>query len=102
MTTGALLVFDHKTLLALATFVVIGSLLLVHLRTAVGGRAAARLVLVAYLLLSGRQVRDRRPRRLNGRPRPGRLPGETARGDCPGRLIEVAPRPAPTLRLPKY
>ena len=52
LTTGALLAFDHKTLFALATFVVIGTLLLVHLRTGVGGRAAARLVLVAYLLLT--------------------------------------------------
>lgn len=52
LTTGALLAFDHKTLLAIATFIVIGTLLLVHLRTGVGGRAAARLVLVAYLLLT--------------------------------------------------
>ena len=43
---------DHKTLLSVASFVVIGGLLLAHARTGVRGRMAARLVLIAYLLLT--------------------------------------------------
>ncbi|MBK3797987.1 hypothetical protein GAY33_01800 [Azospirillum brasilense] len=50
--TGALLRADHKTLLSVASFVVIGGLLLAHARTGVRGRMAARLVLIAYLLLT--------------------------------------------------
>ncbi|MGQ9366098.1 cytochrome C assembly family protein [Azospirillum sp. A39] len=49
---GSPLRFDHKTLFSLATFVVIGGLLLVHVRTGMRGRTAARLVLIAYLLLT--------------------------------------------------
>ncbi len=48
----ALLVFDHKTLLSLATFVVIIGLLVAHWRSGVRGRRAARIVLLAYLLLT--------------------------------------------------
>jgi len=43
---------DHKTVFAILAFVVIGVLLLVHKRTGVRGRQAARLVLAAYLLLT--------------------------------------------------
>lgn len=49
---GVLLRPDHKTLLSVASFVVIGGLLLAHARTGVRGRKAARLVLIAYLLLT--------------------------------------------------
>lgn len=49
---GTLLRADHKTLLTLASFLVIGGLLLVHARTGMRGRAAARVVLIAYLLLT--------------------------------------------------
>ncbi|MBT3361670.1 MAG: cytochrome c biogenesis protein CcsA, partial [Rhodospirillales bacterium] len=40
--TATLLVFDHKTVLAVAAFVVIGGLLIAHFRTGVRGRVAAR------------------------------------------------------------
>jgi ABC-type uncharacterized transport system permease subunit len=49
--TGALVEFSHKTVLAFTAFVVIILLLLVHHRTGLRGRRAARLVLLAYLLL---------------------------------------------------
>ena len=49
---GSPLRLDHKTLFSLATFAVIGGLLLVHVRTGMRGRTAARLVLIAYLLLT--------------------------------------------------
>jgi ABC-type uncharacterized transport system permease subunit len=49
---GVTLRFDHKTLFSIAGFVVIGALLLAHARTGVRGRAAARLALLAYLLLT--------------------------------------------------
>ena len=49
--TGALLRFDHKTLLSVAAFLLIGSLLLGHRVCGVRGRIAARVVLVAYLLV---------------------------------------------------
>ena len=50
--TGAPWRFDHKTLLSAATFLVIGALLIARARSGVRGRAAARLALVAYLLLT--------------------------------------------------
>lgn len=50
--TGQLLVFDHKTVLSLAAFAVIGTLLVAHWRAGLRGRRAARLVLLAYLLLT--------------------------------------------------
>ena len=49
--SGNLLAFDHKTVLTIATFLVIGGLLVVHWRSGVRGRMAARVVLLAYLLL---------------------------------------------------
>jgi len=49
---GRLLAFDHKTVFSLASFAVIGTLLLAHRRTGIRGRRAARFVLLAYLLLT--------------------------------------------------
>jgi ABC-type uncharacterized transport system permease subunit len=48
----ALLVFDHKTVLSVATFIVIGLLLWLHHRAGLSGRRGARYVLFAYLLLT--------------------------------------------------
>jgi ABC-type uncharacterized transport system permease subunit len=50
--SGVLLRADHKTVLSLATFVVIAALLWLHFRHGLGGRRAARYILVAYLLLT--------------------------------------------------
>jgi ABC-type uncharacterized transport system permease subunit len=50
--TGRLLIFDHKILLTMAAFVVIGVLLSAHYVSGLRGRQAARVVLVAYLLLT--------------------------------------------------
>ncbi len=50
--SGAVLVFNHKTLFTLSAFAVISALLLVHYRFGVGGRRVARIVLLAYLLLT--------------------------------------------------
>jgi ABC-type uncharacterized transport system permease subunit len=52
LTTGHLLPFDHKTVLSIATFVVIAALLLAHYSVGLRGRRAARLVLLAWLLLT--------------------------------------------------
>lgn len=49
---GTLLRLDHKTLLSLVTFGLIGALLTGHRVCGVRGRLAARVVLVAYLLLT--------------------------------------------------
>jgi ABC-type uncharacterized transport system permease subunit len=48
----AVLVFDHKTVLSVATFIVIGLLLWLHHRAGLSGRRGARYVLFAYLLLT--------------------------------------------------
>jgi len=50
--TGALLVFDHKSILTIGSFLVIGGLLVANFRSGVRGRRAARLVLLGYLLLT--------------------------------------------------
>ncbi len=50
--TGVLMVFDHKTILTVSSFFIIGGLLIAHYRTGVRGRMAARFVLLAYLLLT--------------------------------------------------
>lgn len=50
--SGHLLAFDHKTLLTLIAFALIGGLLFAHFRTGLRGRRAARLMLVAYLLVT--------------------------------------------------
>jgi ABC-type uncharacterized transport system permease subunit len=44
--------FSHKTLLTMLAFLLIAGLLVLHNRTGVRGRRAARLVLLAYLLLT--------------------------------------------------
>jgi ABC-type uncharacterized transport system permease subunit len=49
---GRFIDLDHKSLLSILTFVVIGALLYAHRRTGVRGRRAARYVLLAYLLLT--------------------------------------------------
>jgi len=49
---GKLLPFDHKTLLSLAAFAVIGMLLLARYRQGIRGRRVARLALLAWLLLT--------------------------------------------------
>ena len=49
---GALLAFDHKTVLTIASFLVLAGLLIGHFRAGVRGRQAARYVLVGYLLLT--------------------------------------------------
>ena len=50
--SGQLIEITHKTALSLLTFGVIVILLLVHARTGIRGRRAARYVLAAYLLLT--------------------------------------------------
>lgn len=50
--TGMLLELHHKVLLSLLAFAVIAVLLLLHYRSGLRGRRAARIVLVAYLLLT--------------------------------------------------
>ncbi|MDH5488729.1 MAG: cytochrome c biogenesis protein CcsA [Rhodospirillaceae bacterium] len=52
METGDFLSFDHKTVLSFAAFAIIGAILLAHHKTGMRGRKVARLVLLAYLLLS--------------------------------------------------
>jgi ABC-type uncharacterized transport system permease subunit len=50
--TGTPIEFDHKTVFAISAFLVIGALLIAHYRTGVRGRRAARLALLAYLLIT--------------------------------------------------
>ncbi len=52
LTSDVLLRVDHKTLLSLLAFAVIGLLLILRHRSGLRGRRAARLVLLAYLLLT--------------------------------------------------
>ncbi len=52
LSSGRWLHFDHKTLLAGLAFLVIGALLVLHHRSGLRGQRAARLVLLAYLLLT--------------------------------------------------
>jgi len=49
---GQLLALDHKIILSILAFVVIGALLYAHHKTGMRGRKAARIVLLAYLLLT--------------------------------------------------
>jgi ABC-type uncharacterized transport system permease subunit len=51
VTRGTLLPLDHKTVLSVAGFIVIGGLLGVHHIAGIRGRLVARLALAAYLLL---------------------------------------------------
>lgn len=50
--SGSAFVLDHKTVLSLATFVVLGALLLLNRESGLRGRRAARVVLLAYLLIT--------------------------------------------------
>ncbi len=52
LSSGQVLHFDHKTLLAVLAFLVIGALLFLHHRSGLRGQRAARLILLAYLLLT--------------------------------------------------
>lgn len=49
---GQINLFDHKTLLSFATFIIIGGLLIAHQWIGVRGRLAARWILLAYLHLT--------------------------------------------------
>ncbi len=50
--SGAIVSLDHKTLLSILTFVVIGVLLMLHWGSGLRGRRAARIVLLAFLLIT--------------------------------------------------
>lgn len=50
--TGSLLKLDHKILLSIVAFLLIGALILGHRVCGVRGRVAARVVLMAYLLVT--------------------------------------------------
>jgi ABC-type uncharacterized transport system permease subunit len=50
--SGRLITFDHKTILTMTAFLVIGALLFAHYRSGVRGRQTARIVLLAYLLMT--------------------------------------------------
>ena len=50
--TGTFLVFDHKTVLSIFAFVLIGGLLFVQFKTGLRGMKAAQIVLLSYLLLT--------------------------------------------------
>jgi ABC-type uncharacterized transport system permease subunit len=52
VTSGTLLVFNHKVLLSLLGFAAVMGLLVLHQRIGLRGRKAARLVLLAFLLLT--------------------------------------------------
>ena len=49
---GVVLTFDHKTVLTIVGFLVIGLLLVAHYRIGLRGRRAARIALVGYLLVT--------------------------------------------------
>lgn len=50
--SGAIIEFDHKTILSVVTFLIIGLLLLLNRGSGLRGRQAARIVLFAYLLIT--------------------------------------------------
>ena len=50
--TGSLFSLNHKIILTLTAFIVIGCLLFAHFKFGLRGRKAARLVLLGYLLLT--------------------------------------------------
>ena len=50
--TGEVLAFSHKILLSIVAFILIGALLVVHFRTGMRGRRAARYALIAYLMVT--------------------------------------------------
>jgi ABC-type uncharacterized transport system permease subunit len=49
---GTAIVFDHKTVLSLIAFVVLGVLLISHAKAGLRGRRASRFALAAYLLIT--------------------------------------------------
>lgn len=49
---GRFLPMDHKTLLSMAAFAIIGGLLIAHHRTGIRGRRAARFALAGYLMVT--------------------------------------------------
>lgn len=50
--TGSLIAFDHKTVLSIAAFAVLGILLLLQRTSGLRGRRATQLVLITYLLIT--------------------------------------------------
>jgi ABC-type uncharacterized transport system permease subunit len=52
LVAGSLIALDHKTILSIAAFVVLGILLLLQHGSGLRGRAAARFVLIVYLLIT--------------------------------------------------
>ncbi len=52
LATGTLISIDHKTLLSILAFVIVGLLLAAHYRAGIRGRGAARWILAAYLVLT--------------------------------------------------
>jgi ABC-type uncharacterized transport system permease subunit len=50
--TGAGLSFDHKTVLSIVAFIVLGILLISHAKAGIRGRRASRFALAAYLLIT--------------------------------------------------
>lgn len=50
--TGEILALSHKILLSIIAFLLIGILLVVHFRTGMRGRRAARYALIAYLMVT--------------------------------------------------
>jgi len=50
--SGSVLQLDHKTVLAIVAFVIIGTLLGLHFLAGMRGRRAARLILIAYLIIT--------------------------------------------------
>ncbi|MAH83486.1 MAG: hypothetical protein CBB68_03880 [Rhodospirillaceae bacterium TMED8] len=50
--SGIFLHLDHKTILTVTAFIIIGGLLVAHFHTGLRGRRAAKVVLVAYLFLT--------------------------------------------------
>jgi ABC-type uncharacterized transport system permease subunit len=51
-TSGSLLELDHKTLLTIVAFLLVGLLLIARVRMGIRGRSAARSVLFSYLLIT--------------------------------------------------
>ena len=52
LSDGRILIFDHKSIFAIAVFVIIGCLLFVNHNTGARGKTFTHLVLLSYLLLT--------------------------------------------------
>jgi len=50
--SGSLLTLDHKTLLTMIAFLLVGLLLIARMLMGIRGRSAARYVLLSYLLIT--------------------------------------------------